>query len=492
MKRISKYLAGIICIVMLAVSLPVMAEPAPELTTEEALSLMDAVATQLKVYGRYDSITERSLYRGALEKILKDNPQMYETVLKGMLESLDKYSEYYSPEEAEALMESITGEIVGIGVTIDFSNPDAAVIVSVIPDTPAERAGLKVGDIFVSADGQNLRGVKSELLLSLVRGEAGSTVVVEVERNGMILSFEMVREPIIGTSVTTELFEEDGKGVMYIRVYGFVNNTAEKFREALQLTEAAGIDNVIIDLRDNGGGLLDQTIEMADCIVPEGKTITTEDHKIQGLNKVYKATNCKKYQGNVMVLINENSASASEVLAAALHENGVATLIGDRSFGKGTIQTLNGLATGGIIKYTVGYYLTPLGNNINGIGLEPDISISNSKKNVDRSRYGNFGYTKVYNIGDSGEEVKTAKEILKFFEIFQGEINDVYDKDLYYAVASFQARAGLFSYGVLDLTTQLQINNHLEIAKITVDEQIRTAFEQIGMTYPYDEYGQRK
>ena len=121
-KRISKYLAGIICIVMLAVSLPVMAEPAPELTAEEALSLMDAVATQLKVYGRYDSITERSLYRGALEKILKDNPQMYETVLKGMLESLDKYSEYYSPEEAEALMESITGEIVGIGVTIDFSN----------------------------------------------------------------------------------------------------------------------------------------------------------------------------------------------------------------------------------------------------------------------------------------------------------------------------------------------------------------------------------
>ena len=278
MKAWKRKLVWLLCAAMLtlSVSLPVLAEedmPAvveektdPEdLPSEEAQSLVQAVAKQLGLYGRYESISERSLYKAAVERLIEEDPALYGTVLKAMLESVDEHSEYYTAEEAKGLMESINGEVVGIGVTIDFSNPAAAVIASVIPDTPADQAGLQVGDILVSADGTDLRGMKSESILKLVRGEAGTPVRLEVERDGAVLSYDLIREAIIGTSVTAEVFEEDGQKLMYIRVFGFVKNTAEKFKVALDQADQAGITNLIIDLRDNGGGILDQAVQMAGC-----------------------------------------------------------------------------------------------------------------------------------------------------------------------------------------------------------------------------------
>lgn len=497
MKAWKRKLVWLLCAAMLtlSVSLPVLAEedmPAvveektdPEdLTSEEAQSLVQAVAKQLGLYGRYESISERSLYKAAVERLIEEDPALYGTVLKAMLESVDEHSEYYTAEEAKGLMESINGEVVGIGVTIDFSNPEAAVIASVIPDTPADQAGLQVGDILVSADGTDLRGMKSESILKLVRGEAGTPVRLEVERDGAVLSYDLIREAIIGTSVTAEVFEEDGQKLMYIRVFGFVKNTAEKFKEALDQADQAGITNLIIDLRDNGGGILDQAVQMAGCFVPKDGIITTEDHKIELLNKVYKGTLAEKSKYDTVVLINKNSASASEVFAAALHENGAARLIGTRSYGKGTIQSINGLQTGGMIKYTSGFYLTPSGSNINGIGLVPDSEVENQMVPVDREKYGTFGYTRTYEMGDTGEEIRTAKEILNLFGIYQGEINDVFDQDMYYAVYAFQTQAKVFAYGVLDLTTQLQLHNYLGMAKIEQDDQIRAGFSYFGMTYP--------
>ncbi len=450
-------------------------------TAEEANGLLEGVSKHLLMYARDESLSYGSLYQGAMEKVLEENPQLYEAALRGMLESIDEYSEYYDSEESTVLMENVTGGIVGIGVTIDFSDIDAAKIVSVIPDTPAERAGLEVGDILVRADGYELRGVKSELVLNHVRGDVGTEVYLEVERDGQIIGFKMVREEIVGTSVTYEVMEEDGIKVMYICVHGFVMNTAEKFEEALNAADAAGITNIIIDVRDNGGGILEQAIAMADNFVPKGKTITTEDHKLVLLNRKYSGTKVEKNKYKIVVLINEYSASASEVLAAALDENEEAVLVGEKTYGKGTIQTITALGNGGMIKYTSGYYLTPNGNNINGIGVVPDINVSNRKEKVDADQFGDFGYTKVYREGDVGEEVKTAKEILSYLGIFVGEINDVYDRDLYYAVHSFQTRVGVFPYGVLDFTTQLQIHNYLRMIEVEVDDQLNTALSEFGI-----------
>lgn len=500
-------LAGFLCFVMVVLSfaVPAAAEEAaadtdvqateaaadPEvLSAEDAQDLIQAVAMQLGIYARYEDISERSLYKTAVERLVEENPDLYHEVLKAMLESVDEHSEYYTAEEAEKLMQTVNGEVNGIGVSIDFTNPEAARIVSVIPDTPADKAGIQVGDLLVGADGVDLRGMQSESILSLIRGAVGTTVHIDVERNGAVMGFDIVRDAIIGTSVTSKIFEDSGEKLMYIRVYGFVKNTAEKFEEALKEADLAGIENLIIDVRDNGGGILGQAVEMANNFVPKDSIITTEDHKNEIFNKVYKGTKVVKSKYNTVVLINENSASASEVFAAALHENGAATLIGTRSYGKGTIQSINGLQTGGMIKYTSGFYLTPSGNNINGVGLVPDAYVENQLEPINEEEFGSFEYTRTYQVGDTGEEVRLAKEILKLFNIYQGEMNDVFDQDLYYAVYAFQTQAQIFPYGVLDLTTQLQLHNFLSKAKIEIDDQLKAGFAHFGMTMPSEEAAQ--
>ena len=452
-----------------------------QLTANQATALIQAIATHLSAYGRYETITERSLYKAGLERLISENPELYNSVLKGMLESLDEHSEYYTAEEAVALTETISGEIVGIGITIDFLNGSSAVVASVIPDTPAERAGIQVGDVLIRADGIELAGLKSETILSCIRGEEGTSLHLEVNRGGAIIAFDLVREPVIGTSVESELYEENGEKAMYIRVHGFVKNTAQKFKEALDSAEKQGISNLIIDLRNNGGGIFSQAIEMADCFVPAGKTITTEDHKNEIFNKVYVGSDTEKKEFDTVVLVNQSSASASEVLAAALQENDCALLLGTRSYGKGTIQSINDLQTGGMIKYTVGFYLTPNGSNINGIGLTPDVQVENTLSPVDAEQFGTFPYDRIYQTGDSGADVLRAKEILNFFGIYRGEINEDFDSDLYYAVYAFQQQAGLFPYGVLDLTTQLQLHNYMRTAKMENDDQLAAALAHFGI-----------
>ncbi len=459
-----------------------------QLTAEQANSLISAVVKHLNLYGRYEEINSAGLYQAALNRLVEENPELYHVVLKAMLESVDEYSEYYTAEEAETFFQNLSGEITtGIGVTIEFTEQYGAVVASVIPDTPAERAGIKVGDVLVSADGVSLIGLKSETILSMIRGEAGTTVVVGVERNGAPLTFTMIREPLIGTSVEHEVFEEEGKKVMVIRVYGFLSNTAEKFQASLQAAKKEKIENLIIDLRDNGGGLLDQAIAMADYFVPEGEIITTKDQKIQLFNQVYKGSKGKKDKFNIVLLLNEYSASASEVFAAALQENELATIIGTKSYGKGTIQSVTSLQTGGAVKVTIGFYLTPKGNNINKIGLVPDIVMENSKEMMNPEHFGKFNYDKVYQEGDSGKEVLMAKQILDFFGLYQGELNEEFDRNLYYAVYAFQTQMGLYPYGVLDLTTQIQLRNQLGISEMEHDDQITEAFAFFGMKAPAEE-----
>ncbi len=482
-------------LVLVPLSLPVYGEETAEaktesidtetLSSEEALALVEAVAAHISAYTRYENISTRELYLAAIEYLLKENPDTYHEIMTGMLRSLDEHSEYYNATDAIALTESVTGEIIGIGVTIDFAK-GFPLVVSVIPDTPAERAGLQVGDILYRADGVDLSGVNSELVLSRVRGEAGSSVHLEVERNGMILSFDIIREPIVGTSVITEIYEEDNQKLMVIEVHGFIKNTAEKFAEALKEADKAGISNIIIDLRDNGGGMLDQAVQMADTLVPEGKIITTEDHKNPIFNKVYQGSAGKKSKYHILILLNEFSASATEVFSAALRENDLAKIMGTNSYGKGSIQSLVPLQTGGIIKYTVGYYLTPNGDNINEIGLKPDFFVKNQEEKMKSDHFGTFDYSQIYQEGDQGPEVLLAKKILNFFGLYQGEINESYDRDLYYAVYAFQNQAGLFPYGVLDLTTQLNLYNYMGRATKEHNTQMQKAFEYFDMTYPED------
>ncbi len=438
---------------------------------------IEIIINNLSILSRYQDVNKESLYQAAFESIFKDNPELYETVMKTILSSIDENSAYYNAEEGKVFIEDLNDEVTGIGVNVFFS--DGSIIVSEpIPGSPAEKAGVRAGDIIIGADNVDLRGMEFEPALEYVRGEVGSWVKVKILRSGISepLSFNIKREKVTLNPVSFEIIEQDNKKIGKIRIYSFTNTVAEKFAEALKEISQNGITNIIIDVRDNGGGYLDQAIEIADMFLPKDAVITTEDHKLSVLNKVYKASGKgKKY--NVVMLINEMSASASEVLTAALCENGVAQAVGETSYGKGTVQSVSQLKDGGIMKYTSAYYLTPLGNNIHKIGITPNVKVENSEKPIDMSEFDMFRLSKTYCMGDKGEEVLLAKTMLKKLGVFIGEVNETYDENLKIAVNTYQKIKGLFPYGVLDITTQMNLYDTMKTSTVEADDQLQRAIE---------------
>ncbi len=447
-------------------------------TTPATLSeQIETVINNLTILSRYPEVEKESLYKAAFESLFKDNPELYDGVMKAILSSIDENSTYYNEEEGKKFLQDLNDEVTGIGVNVFFS--DGSIIVSEpIPGSPAEKAGVRAGDIIIGADNVDLRGMDFEPALEYVRGEIGSWVKVKIMRSGISepLSFNIKREKVVLNPVDYEIIENDGKKIGKIKIYSFTETSSEKFGEALNEIKKKGIKNIIIDVRDNGGGYLNQAIAIADMFLEKGAVITTEDHKVNLLNKEYRATgNGKKM--NVIILINGMSASASEVLTAALCENEAARSVGEKSFGKGTVQTMSKLSNGGIMKYTSAYYLTPLGNNIHKAGIKPTVTVKNSEKPLDMSEFDMFKLSGTYRLGDSGKEVELAKKMLKKLGIFIGEVNETYDENLKIAVNTFQKVKGLFPYGVLDITTQLNMYDTLKTSTVEVDDQLQRAIE---------------
>lgn len=443
----------------------------------EEVMLVEGIAEALELYSRYSNVEKGYLYEEALKKLISDNPELYEQALSGMLEAVDEHSVYYTKEEKAKLFDDLSDEIVGIGVTVLVR--DGKLIVSQpIPGTPAEKAGIKVGDIIVEADGTSLSGMDLDTAVSYVRGPEGSEVTLKIWRSsiGGYIDLKIKRETVVSNPVEFETKTADsGEEVMWIQLMSFSENSAKYFKEALDAADSQGIKNIIIDVRNNGGGYLTEAVKIADEFLPDGAVITSEDHKISLLNRVYKASG-EDTDYNVVMLVNSMSASASEVLTAALSENKKAKVIGEQTFGKGTVQSIAELKNGGVMKYTSAYYLTPLGNNINKVGITPDAVVENSLTPVDMSQFGEFDYSRVFALGDKDEQVKTAKKMLEYLGIFVGDINDSYDENLKAAVTTFQnLKPELFAYGELDKTTQLSLYQTMSEMKEENDDQLEAA-----------------
>ncbi len=473
MKKITKSLTAIClsCILVLScVQISAQEEKIPTYA-----EIIESTAQNISVFGRYDRLFEDDLYVKVLEELIGDDHALYEKAMRTMVESVDENSAYYTKEEAKALMEDLGEEIVGIGVNI-LSDNGNLIVSSPIPDSPAEKAGIKSGDIIIGADNIDLRDVEFENAINYIRGQEGTTVKIKVLRSGFAepIVFSVVRETVVAPATAFEILEEEDKKIAKISIYSFTENVAKEFEEIMKEVDEKGIKNIVIDLRNNGGGYLDQAVLIADMFLEEGQIITTEDHKMDILDKVYKATG-QKTDYNIAVLTNGMSASASEVLTAALKENGAARVVGEKTYGKGTVQSLRALSDGAMIKFTIAYYLTPQGNNIHKMGIMPDVQVKNSSKPVDMSKYDFFNLNKVYKVGDKGEEVRQAKEMLELLGLFVGEINDVYDENLKIAVNNFQQAKKLFPYGVLDITTQMNLYDTVRTAEVENDDQLAAA-----------------
>lgn len=300
------------------------------------------------------------------------DPEMIEDGLaSGLLSGIgDKYAKYYTKEEFDNLMEETSGSYGGIGISIMMNNDNTIEVYKVFSGTPADEAGIQVKDLIVEADGVREFEDLDELV-SIVRGEEGTTVDLVIKRGDQEIPMTVERKVIDMETVTYKMLDNK---IGYIQLTEFDIISVEQFNTALDALEAEGMTSLILDLRDNPGGDYDTVISMADRVLPEGKITTVVDK--QGTEKTETSDEEHQISIPMVVLINENSASASELFTGAIKDYGIATIVGETSYGKGIVQSIFRLSDGSGLKFTTEEYLTPNGNHINGIGVTPDVEIT--------------------------------------------------------------------------------------------------------------------
>ena len=312
-----------------------------------------------------------------------DGDVMADCVYKGIISGLDdKYAEYYTADEYSAIMDKSSGAYYGIGAYVKMdADTGEIVIVQPMEGGPAEEAGIKAGDIIYAVNDENVTGQDLTTVLSKVKGEENTMVKLTIVREGEAdyLDINVERRKIEDRTVDFRML---GQGIGYIKVTGFEEVTGRQFSDAVNTLEKKDMKGLIIDLRDNGGGRLDAAVSMLDRLLPKGLLVYTKDKK--GVAEEYYAEDDKQVNIPMAVLVNGNSASASEAFSGALQDEGVAKLVGTTTFGKGIVQTIFGLKDGTALKMTTSKYYTPKGRNIHGTGLTPDVEVELDGENASK------------------------------------------------------------------------------------------------------------
>lgn len=300
-----------------------------------------------------------------------DGEKVQNSVYSGFMEGLeDPYSVYYTKEEYDQLMEEDSGEYVGIGVTVYQDDSGYVVIEQVFKDGPAYKAGVQNGDILTAVNGEDTSDMTlQEVVSAIKKGE--KPVVLSIIRNKEAMEITVEKSSITIETVEYEMKEND---IGYISVSQFIENTDEQFCAAVDDLEKQGMKRLIIDLRDNGGGLLDTCISMVSRIIPKGDLIVYTEDK-NGKKVEFSSESDKVLQIPIVVLVNGNSASASEIMTGCLKDYKAATIVGSTTYGKGIVQNIMPLNDGSALKLTVSKYYTPKGNDIHKVGIEPDVKV---------------------------------------------------------------------------------------------------------------------
>ena len=332
-----------------------------------------------------DITSELSKYRAIIDKYFLgdiDENKLKEGAIKGYIEGLDdKYTEYISKEDMEEYMEETTGNFVGIGIyMVKDTETNRIMVLAPIKGSPAEKAGILPGDLIISVDGTEYTAEDMSVASSKIKGEAGTTVKLEILRGTETKSFELVRENIKVNPVEGKKLEGN---IGYIEFSSFDEGTAEEFKAKFEELQKQGIKSLIIDLRNNGGGIVDEALKIADYVLDKDDVILYEVDKNNN-EKIETSKNDPIIDMPIIVLTNENTASSSEILAGVLKDHQKAKTVGVKTYGKGVIQQLIQLPDGSGIKITAEEYLTPNKTKINNIGIEPDeeVKLPDTVKNV--------------------------------------------------------------------------------------------------------------
>ena len=303
-----------------------------------------------------------------------------EGALRGMMEATgDKYSVYFDPEEYEAFLAKFEATFTGIGVQVEL-RPDTGLVTVVAPfkNSPGERAGLRPGDTILAVDGKDVRGLTLEEAVSMIKGPEGTQVTLTVGREGLSQPLEVTitREVIEFPTVESKMVDD---GVGYVRLMEFSKEVTNQVSRAIEELRSQGATRLIFDLRMNGGGLLNEAIGVASLFLPPDQPVVHIVYRDRP-TETFKSRAKQAFDMPLVVLVDENSASASEIVAGAVKDLNAGVLIGTTTFGKGSVQTFYRLSDGSGIKITTAKYLTAGGNSIHGVGVEPDVVVENPSK----------------------------------------------------------------------------------------------------------------
>ncbi len=308
-------------------------------------------------------------------------PEKVYGAIVGLADSYgDPYTTFFPPKEAKSFEDDVRGDFGGIGVEIGIKEKVLSVVAP-LKGTPGERAGLKAGDAILRIDKKYTTGMTVEDAVSLIRGPKGTIVTLTIKENGTTRDVSIVRDTIVIPTIDTKLRDD---GVFVISLYNFSGNSTQLFRTALREFIQSGSHNLVLDLRNNPGGYLEASIDMASYFLPAGTVIVIEDSGTKAKQVIRKSAGYDVFTRNLkmVVLINGGSASASEILAGALSEHGVAKLVGEKSYGKGSVQELISITDNTSLKVTIAQWLTPNGRTISENGLEPTIIVKVGKDDI--------------------------------------------------------------------------------------------------------------
>ncbi len=334
------------------------------------LSLFWEAYNRLKAnYVNPEEIDEREIVHGAI---------------RGMLMSLDDpYTTFFNPQESSKFLENVTGHYQGVGMEVGLRNGEIRVI-SPIDGTPAKRAGLKAGDVIVRIDDKSTANMGLEEAVDLIRGEESTIVKITIVRDGEEIPFELKREVIQLPSLDWEILEDD---IGYLRIHYFHQDLAKEFNELAQEIVSSPAEKIILDLRGNPGGSLNAVNRVADWFLEKGEVIVKSQGADGEIREEYLSQgSLMMIDQEIVILIDQGSASASEILAGTLRDHKGSILVGKPSFGKGTIQTLINLRDMSNIKVTTSYFVTPLGNVIAKKGIEPDYEVEMTMEDIQEGR----------------------------------------------------------------------------------------------------------
>ena len=311
-----------------------------------------------------------------------DEEKLQEGAIKGYIEGLgDPYTEYISPSEMEEYKEDILGSFVGIGIyMVKDVEADRVQILAPIKNTPAEQAGIQPGDYIIKVDGVEYKAEDMTKLSNIIKGEEGTTVKLEILREAETIEYEIKRAKIQSNPIISKVLNNN---IGYIEIPSFDDETSKLFKEEFEKLQRENIKSLIIDLRNNGGGIVDEATKIADYIADKDSTLLITTDK-EGKEKITKAKNEPIINMPIVILVNKNTASASEILSGALKDLNKATIVGTTTYGKGVIQNFMTLPDGSGIKITTSEYVTPNRNTINKKGIEPNekVELPETVKNV--------------------------------------------------------------------------------------------------------------